>query len=275
MSSDDSGAKNHPDRIKGGSTEDTVYLLVKTRTIFECVLHWILVGSVITLALTGLYISNPPTVAFDPVEPYQRYTMGYARLAHFTAAPLAIVTLLIRYYIAIISPARREALQFLPTIYNIVTANKMIFKYLTLTESKESYRFVNPLGGIGVFSITAAIVVMAMTGVLLYLPGAAGGVGMTHSETIFGSQQTVRLIHHLTMYILVFFILVHVYMQFWKNSMYKDSDMSSIIGGYKLFPVEEIANFQDRYGAKLNEPAPTEGVMRENSSRMEEGPGNH
>ncbi|MFW2331490.1 MAG: Ni/Fe-hydrogenase, b-type cytochrome subunit [Nitrospinota bacterium] len=267
-------------RIKvqeGVYTDNNTYFLCQTRSSFACILHWILAISVLMLGITGFMIANPPS-NFNYTEAYQTYIMGKTRLIHFSFAGLALASVIIRFYLAFTSLCSKDIMQFLPTPSNVIGSMKLVQKYIVLKEPEDHYRFVNPLGGIGVFSIATALLIMTVTGMLLYLPGAdhtIWGNFWNHSETFLGSQQQVRLIHHMTMYLLGLFVVIHVYMQFWKNTNYLDSDMSSIIGGYKLFRKEELGNFNDQYGERVNEAAPSEELINECSKDMPEGPGNH
>ncbi|MBF0170923.1 MAG: cytochrome b/b6 domain-containing protein, partial [Nitrospinae bacterium] len=128
-------------------------------------------------------------------------------------------------------------------------------------------------------SVMGSLAVMVLTGLLLYFPGADpatwGGLAADNSETLLGSQQSVRLIHHTAMYLLGFFVVIHVYMQIWKNSVHTESELSSIIGGYKIFPIDQIGHFDDHYGIHRDETAPTEAELDKASTPMEKGPGYH
>ncbi len=254
------------------------YLLVQTRSGFACLLHWLLVGSVAALAVTGFYIADPFDI-FVPGEAYNHYVMGKFRLVHFVAAGVMMASMLTRFYLAFTPSCNKDILQTIPTPWNVWHATKLAWSYLTGSPTHEHYRFINPLGGVGVFSIMMALAVMIVTGVLLYLPGAStgvwGGLAADNSETWLGTQQNVRLIHHTAMYVLGFFVVIHIYMQLWKNSVHTESDLSSIIGGYKIFPIEEIGHFDDHYGIHRDEDAPTEEEMAEASAPMEKGPGYH
>ncbi|MBF0170932.1 MAG: cytochrome b/b6 domain-containing protein, partial [Nitrospinae bacterium] len=139
------------------------YLLVQTRSIFACFLHWILVGSVATLAVTGFYIADPFDI-FVPGEAYQSYVMGKFRLVHFMAAGTVIATMLTRLYLAFTPSCNKDIAQTLPTPWNLLHAAKLAWSYLILSREHEHYRFINPLGGVGVFSVVGALAEKILTG---------------------------------------------------------------------------------------------------------------
>jgi hypothetical protein len=66
-------------------------------------------------------------------------------------------------------------------------------------------------------------------------------------------------------YVIIALVTIHVYMQVWKNTMFTESDISSIIAGYKLFPKKEIGHFDDYYGLRLSEKPPSEKEMKKAS----------
>ena len=140
------------------------------------------------------------------------------------------------------------------------------FAYFAGTEHGH-YRFINPLGGLGIFMMSVLMAFQVLSGFLLYLPAEnPDSIFVTAAFSItnmLGGLQIVRLLHHTAMYGLIFVVVIHVYMQIWKNIMFTESDISSIIGGYKIFPYSEIGHFADSYGLVLDEkPPPIEEIDR-------------
>jgi len=230
-----------------------IYVAVRTKTILACILHWILVLSIICLIITGFYIANP-VYYYGMGEAYQAFAMANMRMIHFIAATILIFVLAVRIYIAVgprDSIIIRDYKQFLPTPRNIVNAVKLAWYFLTGNGEHGQYRYINPLGGIGVFGMIVFMFGMVFTGFLLYLPGENPNTiwySIAGSFTnMLGGQQSVRLLHHLMMYCLMFVIVIHIYMQIWKNTMFTESDISAIIGGYKVFPMSQIGRFSDYY----------------------------
>ncbi|MEE8484217.1 MAG: hypothetical protein V3S46_06425, partial [Nitrospinota bacterium] len=85
-----------------------------------------------------------------------------------------------------------------------------------------------------------------------------------------GGQPNIRLIHHFAMYMLGSIALIHIYFQIWKNMIFTESDISSIIGGYKIFPYSQLDNFADRYGLFLEPHIPTRKEMDTVSTPMKD-----
>lgn len=251
--------------------DEDVYLVVRTRSILACVIHWVLFLSVVTLTITGLYIAWP-VYYLGRGEAFNSFAMAEMRLYHFLAATALIVCLLARFYLSFTESCNRDIKQFIPTPRNIINAVRLGWFFLTLRGKSAHYRFVNPLGGIGIFLMAVFMFVLAATGFLLFVPGASpqtwGWAQGSALESLLGGQQNIRLIHHLTMYLLIFVVLIHVYMQIWKNSVFTESDISSIIAGYKIFPISQIGHFADYYGLHRDDAPPTAEEMERESKVM-------
>jgi len=241
--------------------DSEIYLLVRTRSILACFIHWALFSSVVTLVITGVYIAYP-RFYFGKGEAYQAFAMADIRYYHFIAATVMITSLLSRFYLSFTASCNKDMKQFFPTPKNIVNAIKLAFYFITGNGEHKHYRFVNPLGGIGIFLISVSMFLMAFTGFLMYLPaGDPNTIWYSISfslTTSLGGLQQVRLFHHTFMFVIIALVTIHVYMQIWKNTMFTESDISSIIAGYKLFPQKEIGHFDDYYGMRLSETPPDE-----------------
>ena len=261
---------------KLANTSGETYLVVQTRSVLACVLHWVLFFSVATLAVTGFYIADPK-LYYGSGEAYQAFAMANVRTYHFIAAAFMVVSMLTRLYLSFTPSCHCDAKQVLPTFSNIKAALKLALYYTTLKGEHAHYRFVNPLGGLGIFMIALALLVMTVTGGLLYAHGANpavwGWLAGGFLEDMLGGQQSVRNLHHVSMYALMFFVIIHVYMQIWKNSMFTEADIASIIAGYKVFPLKDIGHFADRYGIADLGHIPTAEELDKLSTPMPEGPG--
>ncbi len=259
--------------VKDTSGSDEIYLVVQTRSIFACFLHWITVFSVIALAITGYYIGNP-TYYYGQGEAYQAFAMANMREIHFIASSFLVVSVFTRMYLAFTRSCNKDIREFIPTPWNVINALKLAKYYATGHGEHAHYRFVNPLGGIGIFLMSVLIFIHIATGVLLYLPGA-------HPDSIFwsigfsinyalGGQPNVRLIHYFMTYLLGSIVFIHIYFQVWKNIIFTESDISSIIGGYKIFPYSQLDNFADHYGLYLEPHIPTRKEMDTVSTPMKD-----
>jgi Ni/Fe-hydrogenase 1 B-type cytochrome subunit len=232
------------------------YQLVQVRTPFVCLLHWVIVGSVVTLAVTGLYIGNPKLL-FGSGEAYATFVMAKVRFYHFLAVTGLIVSLLLRLYYSFSPATRSDIWEIIPTPGNIKGAFRLAIFYLTGKGEHYHYRYLNPLGGISVFTMICLFGLMIATGFTLFSQ-QSNSIIWTHMywftnlvERVFGGMNNVRFAHHLVMYCLMSMVVIHVYMKIYADILFKEADIASIIAGYKIFRKDVIALHKDRYEGRV------------------------
>jgi Ni/Fe-hydrogenase 1 B-type cytochrome subunit len=272
----EAGAVAYAEAGLGSEGVGDIYLAVQTRSLFACLLHWVIFAAVVILVVTGIYIGYPQYY-YGRGEAYDVFVMADIRYFHLISAGALIASVIFRFYLAFTATCNRDIMQFVPTPSNVIGAAKLAFYYLTFIGKHAHYRFINPLGGLGVFMMAVLFAVQTITGVLLYSHGADpclwGWAGANWLVDAVGGQQNVRVLHKLSMYMLIFTVIIHVYMQIWKTSLFAEGDIASIIGGYKIFRYSDIGHFADRYGIRITEPPPSGAKMAKASHAMEEGPG--
>jgi Ni/Fe-hydrogenase 1 B-type cytochrome subunit len=84
--------------------------------------------------------------------------------------------------------------------------------------------------------------VMILTGFSLYAEQYGWGSAWMNAfgwvNVLLGGSQTVRTIHHLTMWYLLLFTLIHVYMVFREDVMSGETVISTMINGIRMFKRE-------------------------------------
>ena len=96
------------------------------------------------------------------------------------------------------------------------------------------------------------LVFMLLTGLQLYVHGLASGessIGswwpaMLHFATdwtlsVFGGNMGVRIAHHTAMYIILVWVMSHIYYQIWRTIFWQEGDIGIVFGGYKYTKDEE------------------------------------
>jgi Ni/Fe-hydrogenase 1 B-type cytochrome subunit len=222
--------------------------LVKVKSATVRILHWLIFLATADLLLTGLYIGWPVLLA-GAGEPYQTFVMAKVRLLHFSGAIVLDVAFLLRLYLAFFSTFHRDWKEVLPTPTNVANAAETMRYYWTLKGTLKEYRWVDPLDGLTFFALHMVLAAQLFTGFALYAPGIELSTGMIgiwaktlHLLTdwtvwLFGGLPGVRFVHHLTLWIMVTGVLLHVYMQVWKTIKLRRADISAIVSGYKLMNV--------------------------------------
>ncbi|WP_415881465.1 Ni/Fe-hydrogenase, b-type cytochrome subunit [Neptuniibacter sp. QD72_48] len=202
--------------------------------------HWVTVFSIITLCVTGYFIGVPlPTM---PGEAIDNYLMGYIRFAHFTAGYIVTIGFLGRIYWAFVGNHHAREL-FVPPFFSgkfWKEAWHEVRWYLFLEKTPKKYIGHNPLAQVGMFFFfVLGMMFMIVTGFALYSEGLGHG---SWADTLFGwviplmgQSQDVHTWHRLGMWYLITFILIHVYVAIREDIMSRQSLISTMIGGWRMF----------------------------------------
>ena len=202
--------------------------------------HWINALAVVVLAVSGYFIGKPlPTM---PGEASDNFLMGYIRFAHFAAAYLFAVGLLGRVYWAFVGNHHARQIFRLP-ITNAHWWSEVFFElrwYLFLEKQPKKYVGHNPLAAVMMFFLfVLGTLFMIFTGFALYSEGAGhghwSGVVFGWVLWLIGDSQTVHSLHRLGLWLLLSFIVVHVYAALREDIMSRQSIISTMISGWRSF----------------------------------------
>lgn len=223
--------------VQSGFTTHAVYVYQWPVRIW----HWLNALSVFVLIISGYFIGSPlPTVSG---EAYNTFLMGYIRFAHFTAGLIMAVGFAVRIYIAFAGNHHAKEMFTLRLRSRGFWKEVLtMFKWYTF-QIPQPHRYVghNPLSRISMvlFSILSAF--MILSGLALYGEGEQMG---SWSNTLFsswmiplfgGNSQNLHTYHHLGMWFVVTFIIVHVYAAVREDILGRQSIISTMISGYRYF----------------------------------------
>ena len=197
--------------------------------------HWINFLCVVTLSVTGYYIGRPFIHAFSA----DQYVMGWVRFIHFTAAYVFIMSLAIRLYWAIVgnSYAHWSGLNPISAKYwkNLGGA----LKYYLFISSKRPFAVGHQaLASLAYVVLYLLFAFQIVSGFAMY--------SLSHEDggfiwTLLGGwllnlmyPQTIRLLHHLVMYCVFPFVILHVYITWFHGGKEVNGLMGSMFNGYKF-----------------------------------------
>jgi Ni/Fe-hydrogenase 1 B-type cytochrome subunit len=197
------------------------------------VIHWLNVLAMLTLCVTGIFIGHPLSIG----ESASAYTMGWVRFTHFTAAYVFAIGLAARVYWSFAGNKYSNWRAFFPFL-NKADREKMIatFKYYFFLDRKLPHVVGhNAVASTAYFLAFLLYLGMIVSGFTLYSEHAPGG--MMHKllgwiTTIF-SNQSLRLIHHSFMWLLIGFVINHVYSCWLMDIKERGGIISSMFSGYK------------------------------------------
>ncbi len=203
--------------------------------------HWINALSIIVLCVTGYFIGSPlPTL---PGEASDHFLMGYIRFAHFTAAYIFAIGFLFRIYWAFAGNEHAREI-FLPPIFNREWWKGVwheIKWYSFMTREPHKYIGHNPLAVLAMHILFVwSVVFMIVTGLALYGEGTGYDswqytLFSSWVIPLFGQSQDVHTWHHLIMWVLICFVMIHTYVAIREDIMSRQSLVSTMISGWRTF----------------------------------------
>lgn len=202
--------------------------------------HWVNAFSILTLALTGYFIGSPlPSM---PGEASANFLMGYIRFTHFAAGQLLAVFLILRVYWVFVGNVHARQIFYVP-IWSRRFWKEWLHEvrwYTFLARQPKKYVGHNPLAQFTMFFMfTLPLFFMVITGFALYSEGAGRD---SWEYALFGwvfsiwpNSQDIHTYHHLGMWVILVFVMIHIYVAVREDIMSRQSIISSMISGERLF----------------------------------------
>ena len=202
--------------------------------------HWVMMVAMIVLAVTGYLIGSP--WSGPSRQATFTYFFGNIRLIHFLAAAVFVVAFVVRLYWAIAGNHHARSI-FVPPVWSGSWWNGMFRQGLYYAFMKrESPLWIghNPLAQFAMFAMfVLGTFVIILTGLSLFSEQYGwGSVWMNlfgWVSVLLGGSGMVRLVHHLAMYYLLIFAVIHMYMVLREDVMSGESVVGTMINGLRTF----------------------------------------
>jgi Ni/Fe-hydrogenase 1 B-type cytochrome subunit len=224
------------------STNDSKLFPVYVWEVPVRIWHWVMATCLLVLAVTGYLIGAPPPTLSG--EAGDHFLLGYIRFAHFTAGLLFAVFFVMRVIWIFIGNRFAREIFAVPLAMLRAEWWRGLFDqtryYLFLKREARPWQGHNPLAAAGMFFMyVLGAVFMILTGLALY------GEGLGQASWIFkafsswllpllGSSQNVHTLHHLGMWYLITFTLVHLYMVVREDICADETVVSTMINGWRV-----------------------------------------
>ena len=203
--------------------------------------HWLTAICIVVLAVTGYYIGNPP-LPNTPGEAVDAFTMGYMRFAHFAAGYVLAILFVGRFYWALVGNEYAREL-FFPPIFRVATWKDVWFRmkyYLFIEKDVPQSAGPNGLEVLSAFAMfVLPMIFVILTGFALYAEGTgqnswqAAAFGWVRD--LFGDSQALHTWHHIAMWVLIIYVMIHVYLVIRGDVMSRQSEVSTMISGMRMF----------------------------------------
>lgn len=199
--------------------------------------HWIIALSMVLLVISGLYIGRPFLEADG--EAGQRFVMGWAKVLHAYSAIAFSLAVGARVLWMFLGPRCARWNQFIPVSERRRRGLWQTFKfYIMLRPKPPMVTGHNPLAGATYVLVFVLYAVMIFTGFALYSVSAHASYMKMWDFLlpIFGGPQGARWIHHVTMWLLVGFVVHHIFSALLVARVEKNGTLDSIFSGWKFLP---------------------------------------
>ena len=211
--------------------------------------HWIVAVSMVIAVITGLYIGHPYYQSFISDPAVDKYVMAWNRWFHFIVAIIFDVSSIVVAYLYFFSRFEKPYKKLIPNGKNIseffaVFVNLITFNRVKKFDSSHDDSF----NAVYFFIFHLLLLWMLFTGLQLYVHGLESGISsigswwpaILHLATDWtvrvsgGTYMDVRIVHHITMYIIITWAMFHIYYEVWRTIFWQEGDIGIVVGGTKF-----------------------------------------
>jgi Ni/Fe-hydrogenase 1 B-type cytochrome subunit len=198
--------------------------------------HWLIFFTFFILAGTGYYIAHPFITVAGPARDH--FAMGLARAVHLYAAIVFTAALLVRVYWMFAGNQYARLTQLLPVSRERVRSfwEALLFYSYVRREAEECAGH-NTLAGMSYALVYGVYFGMIATGLALYsvvTSPTSVFASFGFLVPLLGGLQVARLVHHIGMWIVFLFAVMHIYFVILASLMERIGTFDSIISGYKF-----------------------------------------
>jgi len=204
--------------------------------------HWINVLCIVAFSVTGIYIGHP----FIHALSYKQYIMGWMRFIHFVAAYAFLMSIIIRIYWSFMGNKYSSYKTWFPFSARKFSELIGMIKFYSFISRKPPYSVdhvhQHALAGFTYFIVHLLFIFEIISGFAMYSVNHEGAIWQMLGGWLLGSMAlpSIRLYHHIVMYMLIAFTMTHVYFAWFTESRERNGIISSIFCGYKYATEEDL-----------------------------------
>ncbi len=225
-------------------------------------IHWTNVFSMIVAVATGLYIAHPYYQTFMADGAVDKYVMAWNRWGHLMVAIIFDVTSVLIAYLFFFSRFEKSYKKVIPNAKNMKEFGAVVVNLVTLNRKKEfDSTHADSFNSVYFLIFHLLLGWMLFTGLQMYVQGLGSGqssIGtwwptMLHMVTdwtipvsawMVGGGPTatlmdVRIVHHITMWLIITWVAFHIYYQVWRTIFWKEGDIAIVVGGSKFVKTDK------------------------------------
>ncbi len=206
------------------------------------VTHWVLFFSILVLSATGYYIGHPYIDVSGPAK--EHFVMGTMIVVHIYAAIFFTIAVVARLYWFFWANRYARLSEYIPvTMRRLRSLWRTFLYYSFISNEPTHYPGHNALAAGSYIMIFAVYLVMIVTGLVLYAVNTTIGAPIRIFEylaPLLGGLPMARLLHHVGMWIILIFAVVHIYFVLLSSLIEHVGTFDSIFSGYKFMPTRKV-----------------------------------
>lgn len=194
--------------------------------------HWLNALGLVAMFVTGLYIGAP----YMHASSENQLIMAQMRFIHLISAYILLASFLVRIYWLFAGNQYAQWHQMIPVsserLKNVYGTTAY---YCFLRDKCPEVVGHTGLAGLSYVVFFLLCVIEVVTGFALYSEYHPGGVTTLLGGWLVSMMHLgmIRLIHHITMWVIAVFVIVHVYIVWLNDAVEKNGLVTSIFSGYK------------------------------------------
>lgn len=229
------------------------------------IFHWSNALCVLVLIATGFLIANPPAI-MSAREAHDAYWFGTVRFVHFVAAYVFFFMIIFRTYWAFVGNRHSSWRAYVPftrkAIRNILHVLRVDIFLLPDRQSPRESLSVghNSLAAFSYLGLFFLSLIMVFTGFGLYSATSEWWLPDLFNWVVpmLGGDQAARIIHHAVMWLIILFVMIHVYLVLFHDWVEGRGSMTAMLSGYKYVCAERVDGCETEEEEKESEPAAVE-----------------
>jgi len=207
------------------------------------IFHWINALAITVLILTGLIMANPPAIS-QGSEASFGYWFGTVRFIHFVAAYIFTVFFIFRIYYLFAGNQFERWRNFVPTNKKFFKEIREVIRFDVLLKKDVKHFAIghNALAGFSYLILFFFMFLMMVTGFALYSNMSDAWFPQLFNwiTPLLGGDIMVRIVHHVSMWVFILFIIIHIYLVFYHDYVEGRGEISSMGGGWKFVNEENL-----------------------------------
>lgn len=205
--------------------------------------HWIRAVAIALLVLSGYYLSYvfaQPEISSTPTL----FLQAKVRMWHQIIGFVLIACFAYKFYLFFFDKLSRKEWISIVDFLNPFVWIKQIKYYLFMGKHPHLKGVYNPLQFASYFFFYVVLALICLTGLVLYVHVYHEGLGgllyepMRAVEAYMGGLANVRTVHRVCMWVIMFFVVVHIYMAVFNAVKGRNGAMDAIVSGYKYVKEE-------------------------------------